>query len=327
MEGLYLVTSIIFCLTLIAASPKLEVVSKVEEQVQGDWSIRYQFKAYEPSEIYMSDFQVDIDSWLNNPTIIPHTHFKHIIHQIKKNETSTLDVVDKCKEMVTIKINGKSDLDSIYMLIEDEVLTFEIFFQHLHNPYGKYQPLLGKRKIKIKLAKDIVFNFKADLSAEKYKALPEGTWELSSISSEHLTDPPDTLFLTATLPGKQYFRLPERQTRYGTKMELSFFYYWWTGSEGEFKVRIAQYQEWDNAWKVLSDSGYESEIKGNSNQGKWIKFSKIIDIPGKDIDGIENMEKGNTMAVDFRLANSEFSIVFIQDFKLEVVDERDNTKP
>jgi hypothetical protein len=104
-----------------------------------------------------------------------------------------------------------------------------------------------------------------------------------------------------------YYRYPERPVRYGSKLRLRFWYLIAAGTEGECRVRLAQYKDTPTSWRVLSSGGYE---QGLETIGRWVKVERVIRAEGE----------ATTVALDFRIiSESNVGEMWIDDVSLESI--------
>ena len=90
------------------------------------------------------------------------------------------------------------------------------------------------------------------LDREHYLAQPKFVWPEppeERRDTRHFVSSPDSLHLEAHIPGHQYYRYPERPVRYGSKMRLRFWYLIAAGTEGECRIRLAQYKDTPTSWR------------------------------------------------------------------------------
>jgi hypothetical protein len=104
-----------------------------------------------------------------------------------------------------------------------------------------------------------------------------------------------------------YYRYPERPVRYGSRLRLRFWYLIAAGTEGECRVRLAQYKDTPTSWRVLSNGGYEQTLE---TIGRWVKVERVIQVECE----------ATTIALDFRIV-SETNVgeIWIDDVSLDPV--------
>ena len=189
--------------------------------------------------------------------------------------------------------------------------------EHQHVLYGDYDPLLGVRTVEITLAgatvRDVV-----PLDREQYLAQPRFAWPEppeDRRDTRHSVSGPDSLHLEAHVPGHQYYRYPDRPVRYGTPMRLRFWYLIAAGTEGECRVRVAQYKDTPTSWRMLTDAGFEKCLKA---VGRWTKVEHVFPTEAE----------ATTLALDFRIAgDTDVGEMWIDDVSLEPVGCPGHTGP
>ena len=118
---------------------------------------------------------------------------------------------------------------------------------------------------------------------------------------------PDSLHLEADVPGHQYYRYPERPVRYNTKMRLRFWYLIAAGTEGDCKVRVAQFKETPISWRMLHAGDFEQCLK---TIGRWTKVERII----------QTESEATTLTLEFKIVGeTEVGEMWIDDVSLEPV--------
>lgn len=181
--------------------------------------------------------------------------------------------------------------------------------EHQHVLYGDYDPLLGVRHVEISLAgatvRDVV-----SLDRERYLAQPRSVWPEppeDRRDPKHAVSGPYSLHLEAHIPGRHYYRYPDRPVRYGTPMRLRFAYLIAAGTEGECKVRVAQYKDTPASWKPLNHAGFEKCL---DTIGRWTRFEQVFTTDAE----------ATTLALDFRIAgDTDVGEMWIDDVSLEPV--------
>ena len=203
----------------------------------------------------------------------------------------------------------ESELASLVSLAPGAVVQLRLRLEHQHVLYGDYDPLLGVRSVALTVGSSTIRDQVA-LDREHYLAQPKYSWPEppdDRREPDHFVSPPDSLHLEAHIPGHQYYRFPERPVRYGTKMRLRFWYLIAAGTEGECRVRLAQYKDTPSSWLPLSEAGFEQVLE---TVGRWTKVERIVRAEAE----------ATTMALDFRIVlESNVGEMWIDDVSLEPV--------
>ncbi len=133
--------------------------------------------------------------------------------------------------------------------------------------------------------------------------------------TRHSVTGPDSLHLEAHVPGHHYYRYPDRPVRYGTPMRLRFSYLIAAGTEGECRVRVAQYKDTPTSWRMLNDAGFEKCLKV---VGRWTRVEHVF----------TTHAEATTLALDFRIAgDTDIGEMWIDDVSLEPVGCPGHTGP
>jgi hypothetical protein len=179
--------------------------------------------------------------------------------------------------------------------------------EHQHVLYGDYDPLLAVRTVELSLGGATVRDVVA-IDREQYLAQPRCTWPEppeERRDTRHAVSGPDSLHLEAHVPGHHYYRYPDRAVRYGTKMRLRFWYLIAAGTEGECRVRIAQYKDTPTSWRMLNSGGFERCLR---TVGRWTKVEHVFTTEAE----------ATTLALDFRIAGeADVGEMWIDDVSLE----------
>jgi hypothetical protein len=190
------------------------------------------------------------------------------------------------------------------------IVHVRLRLEHQHILYGDYDPLLSVRAVTLALGsaplRDVV-----PLDREQYLAQPRFTWPEppeERRDTRHAVSSPDSLHLEAHIPGHQYYRYPERPVRYNTKMRLRFWYLIAAGTEGECRVRVAQFKDTPTSWRILNSGGLEQCLK---TIGRWTKVDRIV----------QTELEATTLTLEFKIVGeTEVGEMWIDDVSLEPVD-------
>jgi hypothetical protein len=182
--------------------------------------------------------------------------------------------------------------------------------EHQHILFGDYDPLLSVRAITLGLG-SIPIRDVVPMDREQYLAQPKFSWHEppeERRDTRHAVSGPDSLHLEAHIPGHQYYRYPERPVRYNTKMRLRFWYLIAGGTEGECRVRVAQFKDTPTSWRILNSGGFEQCLK---TVGRWVKVDRIL----------QTEPEATTLTLEFKIVGeTEVGEMWIDDVSLEPVD-------
>jgi hypothetical protein len=190
------------------------------------------------------------------------------------------------------------------------IVHVRLRLEHQHILYGDYDPLLSVRAVTLALGSTPVRDV-VPMDREQYLAQPRFTWHEppeERRDTRHAISGPDSLHLEAHVPGHQYYRYPERPVRYNTKMRLRFWYLIAAGTEGECRVRVAQFKDTPTSWRILNSGGFEQCLK---TVGRWTKVDRIL----------QTEPEATTLTLEFKIVGeTEVGEMWIDDVSLEPVD-------
>jgi hypothetical protein len=186
-------------------------------------------------------------------------------------------------------------------------LHIRLRLDHQHILFGDYDPLLGIRMVEL-LVGGVVMRDLVPLDREQYLAQPRFVWAEPPVErrdTHHAVSGPDSLHLEAHVPGHQYYRFPERPVRYNTKMRLHFWYLIAVGTEGECRMRLAQYKDTPISWRTLDSGSIEQSLK---TVGRWTKVEQVI----------QTEAEANVVTLEFRITgDSDVGEMWIDDVSFE----------
>ncbi len=186
-------------------------------------------------------------------------------------------------------------------------LYVRLRFEHQHVLYGDYDPLLGVRTITLTLGSATVRDV-VPLDREQYLAQPKSSWSDppgDRLDTRYVVSGPTSLHLEADAPGHQYYRYPERRVRYNTKMRLRFWYLIAAGTEGECRIRIAQFEDTPTSFRMLHNGDFEKCLK---TVGRWAKEERIV----------QTELEATTLTLEFRIVGeTDIGEMWIDDVSLE----------
>ena len=189
------------------------------------------------------------------------------------------------------------------------MMRVRLRLEHQHILYGEYDPLLAVRTVELNVGSAAVLDI-VPLDREQYLAQPQFTWPEppeERRDTRHAVSSPDSLHLEADVPGHQYYRYPERPVRYNTKMRLRFWYLIAAGTEGECRVRVAQFKDTPTSWRMLHTGDFEQCLK---TIGRWTKVERIV----------QTESEATTLTLEFKIiGETEVGEMWIDDVSLEPV--------
>ncbi len=294
-------------------------------QDQGAWIIDYQLRYLGSSGIILtpSDVEARVAGWVSNSRVASHAvpHFARVTVSGNSTASATGDVItssdeaQRCRERLCLSLwteDGpvpEADGVSLVSIAPGSKVHLRLRLEHQHVLYGEYDPLLGLRSIQLGLGTASLAD-KVALDREHYLAHPKYKWPQppeDRRDTHHFVSAPDSLHLEAHIPGHMYYRYPERPVRYGSRLRLRFWYLIAAGTEGECRVRLAQYKDTPTSWRVLSNGGYEQTLE---TIGRWVRVERMIQAECE----------ATTIALDFRIiSETNVGEMWIDDVSIEPV--------
>jgi hypothetical protein len=294
-------------------------------QDQGAWVIDYQLRHAGQAGLILapSDVGARLEGWVSNSRVGSHAvpRLARVTVCGNSGGAGTGDVIassdesQRCRERVIVSVwadDGplpESEPASLVSLAPGATAHVRLRLEHQHVLYGDYDPLLGVQEVELTLG-SATLRDRVALDREHYLAQPKYAWPEppeDRRDTRHFVSAPDSLHLESHIPGHQYYRYPERPVRYGSKLRLRFWYLIAAGTEGECRIRLAQYKDTPTSWRVLSGGGFEQVLE---TVGRWTKVERIVRAECE----------ATTMALDFRII-SETGVgeMWIDDVCLEPV--------
>jgi hypothetical protein len=321
--------------TASAASTDAALVclERVVVQDQGRWRVEYRLRYDGPDErvVPPSEVSARVEGWVSNarvPGLEAPLSSKLAFHGDGRL-TAVCEVIASPDDAVQTRergrlsvwashINNRDDdrpdaaaapasLDPI-ALAPGDLVRVRLELEHLRFLYGKYDPLLGERRIELSLG-GLHFRDRAPLDRER--RVPPPRCELETPPPDRLDpgqflSPPHSLHLEAHVPGNQYYRFRDQDVRYATPMKLSFWYLVAHQTQGKVKARVAQYRDCKSSWKVLPEGGFEVVFE---REGCWTFVERVF----------TTQAEATTLGLDFRIVGSDLGEAWIDDIKLEAL--------
>jgi len=316
-------------------APTLTVVDRAIAQDQGHWQVDYRLRYDGPTAVLAGpgDLSAAVDAWVSNSRVAGHECPKHARHAIRAatSPSATAELVAspdegrRCRERAVFQVwegdasaappvpavGSDGQARAPLNLAPGAILSARLRLEHQHVVFGDYDPLLGVRQVDIKVG-EAALHDEVPLDREHRRSQARGDWPApppDRRDPRRFVSAPDSLHLEAHIPGNQYYRFPERPVRYATLMRLQFWYLIAPGSEGESRVRIAQYKETPTAWKPLADGCREQTL---AVVGRWVKVEQTF----------RTEPDATTLALEFRVAGTEpVGELWIDDVTLDPIAE------
>lgn len=303
---------------------RLSVLRRSISQDQGAWVVEYQLRHAGGTGIVLTpgDLGARVEGWVSNSRVASHAVPRLSRVAVEGTPDASAEVIasgdesQRCRERVAIAAwtddGPEPEGDAAMPLVSlapGARLRVRLRLEHQHVLYGAYDPLLGMRSVEVKLGA-AGFRDQVPLEQEHYLAQPKCTWPEppdDRRDTRRFISAPDSLHLEAQVPGHMYYRYPERPVRYGSKLRLRFWYLIAEGTEGECRVRLAQYKDTPSSWRVLGGGGFDQALE---KVGRWTRYDAVVRAEGE----------ATTVALDFRIiSESNVGEMWIDDVSLEPV--------
>lgn len=154
-------------------------------------------------------------------------------------------------------------------------LRARLVLEHQHFLYGPYDPLLGRREFTLRVG-PVTFRDDLPLDRPIAEVFPPCTWgplPADRLDPRLYVSAPDSLRLSAAIPGQHGFDFPERPVRYGTPMKLSFWYLIAPGLEGRCFAEIKQYRDAPRSYRALPDARVVEDL---CQVGQWVQVQRVF---------------------------------------------------
>ena len=205
-------------------------------------------------------------------------------------------------------------------LLPGATVEVVLLLSHHRFLYGRYEPLLGRRAIQIRLG-ELSFADRIDLDDDRPVPPPvhrlDGPQDgppADRLDPSQYVSAPHSLHLEAHAPGNQSYRFKDQEVRYGTTMRLSFSYLVAIGSEGRVKARVSQYRDGPaSSWRILPEGCVEIPL---TEIGRWTRVETVF----------RTQNDATTIGLDFRIGG-DIGEAWIDDIALEAIDDQGATQP
>jgi hypothetical protein len=305
---------------------RLAVLRRSIAQDQGAWVVTYQLRNAGSTGVILTpaDLNARVEGWVSNSRVASHAIPRHsrVAVEGRSGSSASAEVVasaeesQRCRERAVMSIwsddGPQPDGDAAPPLVSlgpGAKLHVKLRLEHHHVLYGDYDPLLGTRSLELRLGPALVRD-QIPLEQEHYLAQPKSSWPEppdDRRDTRHFVSAPDSLHLESQVPGHMYYRYPERPVRYGSKLRLQFWYLIAEGTEGECRVRLAQYKDTPSSWRVLGSGGFDQPLE---TVGRWTKYDAVVRADAE----------ATTVALDFRIiSETNVGELWIDDVSLEPI--------
>ncbi|OJW16378.1 MAG: hypothetical protein BGO49_18700 [Planctomycetales bacterium 71-10] len=299
-------------------------------QDHGAWVVDYRLRNETPTGLVVTPAEIEVkaEGWVSNSRVSGHSVPRKVAVAIRPAEKAAAegdviaapDDAKRCRERVSLAVWSDdrepepaakpADALAPISLAPGASGLVRLRFAHQHVVHGEYDPLLGVRTVSFRIGEE-TFRDEVPLDAEARVAHPKATWPEppdERRDSRYFVSGPDSLHLEAHVPGRQYYRFPDRPVRHGARMRLTFWYLVARGTVGETRVRLAQYKDTPTSCRVIPGGGLDQEL---TVVGRWTRVEKVVRIE----------PEATTAALDFRISSeANLGEMWIDDVSFEPVD-------
>ena len=308
----------------------LTVVERSLAQDQGGWLVVYRLR-YQGTEglvVTPAEILAKVEGWVSNSHVAAHAAPRWSSVSVSMSGAQGLsgvsevvasaDEAHRCREHVVLQAwtddpSGDADTPppppagraSTLSLVPGSSVRLRLRFEHLHQIYGDYDPLLGFRTVEVHLG-SATFRDVLPLDREQYLAQAQATWPAipeDRRDNRRFVSAPDSLLLEAHIPGNHYYRFGERPVRYATKMRLRYWYFIAPGTEGECLAHVSQYKNIPSQYRNLAEGTLDESLM---TVGRWVKVEKVF----------RTEPEATELGLDFRLTG-DVGAMWIDDVSLE----------
>lgn len=299
-------------------------------QDQGAWVVDYQIRNETNAGLVLTPGEIEVkaEGWVSNSRVPGHASPRKVSVALRPAEKAVVDgdvipAADdpaRCRERVSLAVWSDDQAPDASARPAETLAPVSLppggrglvrlRFAHQHVVQGDYDPLLGVRTVAVRIGQE-TFHDEVPLDREERVAHPKASWPEppeERRDPERFVSAPDSLHLEAHVPGRQYYRYPDRPVRYGSRMKLTFWYLTAHGTAGECRVRLAQYKDTPTSCRVLPGGGFDQEL---TVVGRWTKVERLVRIESE----------ATTAALDFRISSdANLGEMWIDDVSLEPLD-------
>ncbi len=325
--------------------PALMVVSRSIHQsrvpfaVSGDhqkswlyWQVDYRLRVESPSPLAVApaDLSARVEADVSNSRVAGHAVPRRSVAALAGSWSPAVDsaLVDspdearRCRERACLWVWPEANAalgpdapeadrpaspPTTIRLEPGAIVCARLRLEHQHFLHGPHEPLLGRRRFELRLGEAAMAD---DLPMEAERPAPPLATTWTDPPADRLDDrvaasPPDAIHLAAHVPGHYIYHFPERPVRRGSRMRLAFWYLVAPGTDGDCRVRLAQYRDAPTSYKVLSAGALEESLPV---VGRWTFVERIL----------RAEPEATTVKLDFRIISEpDVGELWIDDVVLE----------
>jgi hypothetical protein len=274
------------------------------------WEVTYLLRneGVTPIELSLGSISAEVDGAVSNARVPCHAVPRKVAHAFSPSGGptglalgSTVQLVESaddarsCREAATLELTpgpppGDEMADASHgpmapeaddlaapadRLVPGQTLVARLRLEHQHFLYGPFDPLLGDREFTLRVGPA---TFRDDLPLDRPLAevFPPCTWEnppADRLDPRYFVSSPDSLRLSASVPGQHGFDFPERPIRYATPMRLSFWYLIAPGVEGRCLAEIKQYRDAPRSYRALPEAKVTEDL---CQVGRWVQVQRVF---------------------------------------------------
>ncbi len=314
----------------IGAPNRVTIVRRSIRQDLGAWVVDYRLRNETAAGLVVvpSEIEVKTEGWVSNSRLAGHSTPRRAVVALRPAEKAwaeadviaSEDEAERCRERVSLAVWSDdlapdptarpADRLAPISLAPGATGLVRLRFDHQHVVQGACDPLLGARTVAFRVGQE-TFRDEPPLDVEARVAEPDVSWPEPPVErrdSRYYVSAPDSLHLQADVPGRQYFRYPDRPVRHGARMRLTFWYLVAHGGSGEARARLSQYKDTPTSCRVIPDGGLDREL---TTVGRWTHVETFVRIA----------PEATVAALEFRLSSdSGIGEMWIDDVAFEPVD-------
>jgi hypothetical protein len=288
---------------LVGPAQNLNPIRRIEQN-GSTWEVTYK-------NIENKDIHIELSAQVSNSAVPGHS--KPFDLNIK--DSKPIKICDSCNIITNVSYGVNS-------------VTIKMI--HDHNPYGKYQPLLGKFHINIKNKQGLVYQ--DDFTLDKCKTVHDLPWKFdlekpkswrgnslaeSKLEKAYLDDRmKGSIYISSDSDRHRRFEIEEIPVKYSTRKKISFWYILDLDNNLNTSFIVKEYKtdnqsnNWEGSYRTML-----SKYRG------WHRFEYILKTKADtaSLDLLFGLEY-----VDMNNFDDGFGHAWFRDFKIENVDGDNN---
>jgi len=281
----------------------LALVAKEAAFVDGRWIVRYQlrYRGEAAATIPSGEIELEYRATISNSRCWGHGlpgNSQARWKPLERNRTTAPvvggeDQSPLCREILEAgiatndvpKLAGEPPPQEL-RLEPGGVLWLTLTVTHDHAVHGRYEPLLGTRRLELRLGEWTFFDELELVAAPSYDPPAQTLSPPAGRSVDDAARNRPVLHISPREAGKLYFRFAEVETRPGAVLRVAFWYRTKRVGTGACHLRVTEYQDDDRGWRRL-EGGFD---EGLPDSPQWTYFERQLATGGA----------ATHLAIDFR---------------------------